>query len=151
MDKMIYTPEECARHMNVPKQRVLALLDSGELAGHLEGGEWRIHIMDLEKYLDQKTAREILEWMAVKGRVRDEVAVRIADTAKEIATGKAKAEGFYIIPDWILHEAYEEARHKCRVEIKQIVAKTLKEVSSDPARRLKDAELDEIILTTYAK
>jgi hypothetical protein len=95
------------------KKRVLALLDSGELAGHLEARTGVFIVWILKNYLDQKKAPEILEWMTVKERIRDEVAVRITDTAKEIAAKKVKAQGCYIIPDWILHEAFEDARRTC--------------------------------------
>jgi len=151
MDKMIYTPEECAVIMKVPKMKVLELLSSGKLGGQQEGKEWRIHVADLEKYLDTKATKDIYEWMKVKELVKDEVSVRIADTAKEIARKRADKKGLMIIPDWMLHEAYGETQEECRADIKKLVSGELKKVSTDPARKLTEDELDEIIRTTYAK
>ncbi len=151
MDKMVYTPEECADIMKVPKMKVLELLSSGRIKGQREGKEWRIHVADLEKYLDEKSTKDICEWMKVKELVRDDVSVHIADAAKEIARKKADNKGLVIIPDWMLHEAYGEAREECREDISKLVSNELKKVSTDPARKLTEDELDEVIRTSYAK
>jgi len=151
MEKMVYTPEECAGIMKVSKVKVLELLSSGTLRGRQEDKEWRIHVADLEKYLDEKASKKIYEWMKVKERVKDEVSVRIADMAKEIARKQADKKGLMIIPDWMLHEAYGEAQKKCRADIKKLLSGELKKVSTDPARKLTEDELDEVIRTSYAK
>lgn len=57
-------PWEASRYLGVPVEEIYQMLEQGELPGLMIGGQWRLPLMELEAWLDERVSPKELVKLA---------------------------------------------------------------------------------------
>ena len=61
MDKLVVSPREAARALDVSNSKAYELIETGELPAYRMGNGWKVSVADLKKYVTDKANAEANE------------------------------------------------------------------------------------------